>query len=88
MRFADESENKIVSTTRYVIDANSLITNVVYHEDGGWQFLGDEDVHDSDVCSVSVREILMIDESLLSLDLKPGQSAERIDVDSSWQTIK
>lgn len=88
MRLPDESENKTVVTSRYVIDANSLITYVSRDDNGDWQFWGNEDVNESDTCIVSVKEILAIDDSLYFLDLSPGQSAERIDIDSSWQTVK
>ena len=88
MKLNDESENKPVITTRYVLDANSLITYVVYDEDGDWQFFSDEDITESDACVVSVKQILELDDSLNELDLKPGQAAERSDADAPWQTIK
>ncbi|MFV0417311.1 MAG: hypothetical protein ACK5KT_01090 [Dysgonomonas sp.] len=88
MRLADESDNKTVVTSRYVIDANSLITYASRDYNGDWQFWGNEDVNESDTCVVSVKTILAIDDSLYFLDLSPGQSAERIDIDSSWQTVK
>jgi hypothetical protein len=88
MKLNDESVNKAVITTRYVLDANSLITYVVYDEDGDWQFFSDEDVTESDACIVSVKQILALDDSLNELDLKPGQATERSDADAPWQTIK
>ncbi|HMM04432.1 MAG: hypothetical protein ACK5KN_15500 [Dysgonomonas sp.] len=88
MKLNDESGNKSVITTRYVLDANSLITYVVYDEDGDWQFFSDEDITESDACVVSVKQILELDDSLNELDLKPGQAAERSDADAPWQTIK
>lgn len=88
MKLNDESDNKPVITTRYVLDANSLITYVVYDEDGDWQFFSDEDVTESDACVVSVKQILELDDSLNELDLKPGQAAERSDADAPWQTVK
>lgn len=88
MRLTDEPDNKPIITTRYVMDANSLITYFVYDEDGDWQFFGDEYVTESDACVLSVKQILAIDDSLGSIDLKPGQAAERSDADSPWQTVK
>lgn len=88
MKLNDESDNKPVITTRYVLDANSLITYVVYDEDGDWQFFSDEDITESDACVVSVKQIFELDDSLNELDLKPGQAAERSDADAPWQTIK
>ena len=88
MKLNDESDNKPVITTRYVLDANSQITYVVYDEDGDWQFFSDEDITESDACVVSVKQILELDDSLNELDLKPGQAAERSDADAPWQTIK
>ncbi len=88
MKLSDELDNRPVITTRYVLDANSLITYVVCDEDGDWQFFGDEDFTESDTCVVSVAEILAHDDSLYSLDLEPGQAAERDDTDLPWQTIK
>jgi len=88
MKLSDESDNKPVITTRYVMDANSLITYVICDEDGDWQFFGNEEVNESDVCVVSVKQILAMDDSLHSLNLEPGQAAERKDIDSPWQTAK
>ncbi|GAB6122832.1 hypothetical protein [Dysgonomonas termitidis] len=88
MKLNDESDNKAVITTRYVLDANTLITYVVYDEDGEWQFFSDDDITESDACVVSVKQMLELDESLNELDLKPGQAAERSDADAPWQTIK
>jgi Uncharacterized protein conserved in bacteria len=88
MKLSEEPDNKPVITTRYVMDANSEITYVVCDEDGDWQFFGDEDFHESDACVVSVGQILQIDETLHYLNLKPGQTAERSDIDTSWQTVK
>ncbi|MDR1882402.1 MAG: hypothetical protein LBR26_06415 [Prevotella sp.] len=88
MKLSDESDNKTVMTSRYVLDANSLITYAVYGEDGDWQFFSDEDVMESDTCVVTVKQILELDDSLHSLDLKQGQAAERSDADSPWQTAK
>ncbi|MBK5722719.1 hypothetical protein JGH11_17745 [Dysgonomonas sp. Marseille-P4677] len=88
MKFCEEPNNKPVVTTRYVLDANSLITYVVYDEDGDWQFFSDEDFTESDACVVSVKQMLELDESLFSLELNLGQGAERSDADSEWQTVK
>ncbi|WP_029906280.1 hypothetical protein [Prevotella sp. 10(H)] len=88
MKLGDEAYNKPIITTRYVLDGNSLITYVVYDEDGDWQFFSDEDVTESDACVISVKQILEIDESLYNLNLNLGQAAERSDADSSWQTVK
>lgn len=88
MRFCEEPKNKEVTTTRYVIDANSLITYVVYDEAGQWQLFSDEDYTESDIYPISVSDMLTLDDSLSALDLKPGQGAERSDADSAWQTIR
>lgn len=88
MKLREEPDNKPVITTRYVLDANSLITYVVYDEDGDWQFFSEEDSIESDACVVSVKQILELDDSLSSLELKLGQGAERSDADSAWQMVK
>lgn len=88
MKFCEEPKNKAVTTTRYVMDANSLITYVVYDEEGEWHFFSDEDSTESDVCLISVSDILALDDSLSTLDLKSGQGAERSDADSAWQTVR
>lgn len=88
MKFSEEPGSKHVVTTRYVLDANSLITYVVYNEDGVWHFFSDEDFIESDACVVLAKQILELDDSLFSLELKPGQGAERSDADSVWQTVK
>lgn len=88
MKLSEEIKNKPVITTRYVMDANSPITYVNYNEDGDWQFFGDEEATESDECVISVEQILELDESLDFLDLSPGQSAKRIDIDSDWYTVK
>lgn len=88
MKLSEEIKNKPVITTRYVMDANSPITYVNYDEVGDWQFFGDEDITESDACVISVEQILALDDTLYFLDLSPGQSAKRIDLDSDWHTVK
>ncbi|MDU1891279.1 MAG: hypothetical protein E6767_11365 [Dysgonomonas sp.] len=89
MRLHDEIDNKVVITTRYVLDAGSLITYVTYDDDGDWQFFGDEEVSENDARVISVKQILALDASLYSLpDLELGQSASRLDEDSDWKRVK
>lgn len=89
MRLQDEMDNKPVITTCYVLDANSLITYVVYDEDGDWQFFGDEEVEENDARVLSVKQVLAHDDSLYTLpDMQLGQAVSRIDADSDWKRVK
>lgn len=89
MNLTDESDHKAVITTRFVLDAGSLITDIVYDDNGDWLFFGDEEVSDYDTRIVSIKEILEQDESLRHLpDMQPGQAISRNDIDSPWKMMR
>ena len=47
MKPIDETRNKAVLTTRYVVKNNSPVVTVIYDEDGDWQFLGTEEIDEN-----------------------------------------
>lgn len=85
MKLIDETPNKPVITTHYVMSTGSEITYIVYDEDGDWQFFGNEDVDENDARVMSVKQILELDESLKDLpDMEKGQTASRMTADAKW----
>ncbi len=85
MKPIDEKPNKAVLTTRYVIN-NSPVVCVIYDEDGDWQFLGTEEIDESDAVVLSMEEIMKHDGSLCNVpELECGQSAVRENIHSPWR---
>jgi len=86
MKPIDEKPNTAVLTTCYVIKNNSPIVNVIYDEDGDWQFLGKEEIDESDAVIISMEEIIKHDSSLCNVpELECGQSVMRENIHSPWQ---
>lgn len=85
MKITDEKMTKAALTTRYVINQGSPIVNVIFDEDGDWQFLGEEEIDESDAVVVSIREILEHDITLCGIpELNYGQSAVRDNINAPW----
>ena len=61
MKPIDENRNKAVLTTRYVVKNNSSVVTVIYDEDGDWQFLGAEEIDESDAVVLSMKEMIKHD---------------------------
>ncbi len=86
MKLKEESKNKIVLTTSYVLTNGSPATFVLYDEDEDWQIFGDDEVsEDEEPYVVSVEEILEMEPALRKLpDMKPGQAVTREKDSTRW----
>ena len=86
MKPIDENRNKAVLTTRYVVKNNSSVVTVIYDEDGDWQFLGAEEIDESDVVVLSMKEMIKHDGILYNVpELECGQSAMREKIHHPWR---
>jgi len=86
MKPIDENRNKAVLTTRYVVKNNSPVVTVIYDEDGDWQFLGAEEIDESDAVVLSMKEMIKHDGTLYNIpELECGQSAARENIHSPWR---
>ena len=86
MKPIDENRNKAVLTTSYVIKNNSPVVTVIYDEDGDWQFLGAEEIDESNAVILSMKEMIKHDDILYNIpELKCGQSAARENIHSPWR---
>lgn len=66
MRFIfNEDKNVMVITTKKILENKDKIYTV-YHDsdDGMWQFIGNSDSDNSEVCLVSLEEICKLDDSV------------------------
>jgi len=69
MRFLfNEDKNVMVNTTKKILENKDKIYTV-YHDsdDGMWQFIGNSDSDNSEVCLVSLEEICKLDDSVNDL---------------------
>lgn len=86
MKPTDENRSKAVLTTRYVVKNNSPVVNVIYDEDGDWQFLGKEEIDESDAVVISMEEMIRHDGTLCNVpELECGQSVMRESIHSPWR---
>ncbi|GAB6009421.1 hypothetical protein [Dysgonomonas reticulitermitis] len=90
MKLKEESKNKSILTTSYVLTNGSPVTFVFYDEDGDWQLFGnDEVVEDEDAYLVSVEEMLEMEPALRKLpDMQPGQAVVREKDSTRWSFIE
>jgi hypothetical protein len=86
MKLKNESKNKLVLTTSYVLCNDSPITFVLYDEDGDWQLFGEDEVgEDEDAYTVAVEEILEMEPALRKLpEMEPGQAVARQKDSTRW----
>lgn len=82
------NKNVPVFTTKYAIENEALITNVVHDSEGDWQFFTKEDDTTNESARiVSLEEILTLDPSIEAILWIPeGTKAWRSDKDSEWTT--
>lgn len=65
---------------------NSSVVTVIYDEDGDWQFLGAEEIDESDAVVLSMKEMIKHDGTLYNVpELECGQSAVRENIHSPWR---
>ncbi|MDH6308434.1 hypothetical protein M2451_000745 [Dysgonomonas sp. PFB1-18] len=86
MKLKEESKNKPVLTTSYVLTNGSPVTFVLYDEDGDWQLFGEEEINeDEDAYLVSIEEMLEMEPALRKLpDMQPGQAVIREKESTRW----
>ena len=78
--------NCYVFTTKNVLIKGHPVIRVIHHEDGDWQFLGDEcDLEEEDVMVVSLQEIIDYDLTISGIiNLPEGKQAMRETIGSVW----
>jgi hypothetical protein len=85
MKEFKDSLKIVVFTSKYVISQNSPIVYVAHHEDGTWEFWGDQIIDESEIMLVTLEQIIEKDKSVLELaDLPIEFSAQRKTKDSGW----
>jgi hypothetical protein len=77
--------DKLVFTSRQIINDRLPILYVIYDNDGDWQFLSSHEKDESDGRVVSYEEIKTLDETLIDLSwLVEGMEARRWNLSSEW----
>lgn len=85
MKKFKESLKTIVFTSKYVVMQNSPIVYVAHHEDGAWEFWGEQIIDESEIMLVTLEQIIKKDISILELaDLPVEFSAQRKSKDNDW----
>jgi hypothetical protein len=88
MKEFKDSLKIVVFTSKYVINQNSPIVYVAHHEDGTWEFWGEQIIDESEIMLVTLEQIIQKDISVLELaDLPIEFSAQRKTKDSDWILI-
>lgn len=79
-------KNKAIITTKFVVKEKYPIVKVIHHEDGDWQFLGDQDITEKDAMVLSMEQIIKLDHSLTTiLSMPAGSIATRRSKESNWE---
>ena len=85
MKKFKESLNTIVFTSKYVAIEGSPIVYVAHHEDGSWEFWGNQIIDESEIMLVTLEQILNKDNTILDLADFPFEfSAQRNSKDDDW----
>lgn len=83
-----ESLNTAVLTSKYIMSHSSTIVYVAHHEDGVWEFWGEEIVDEADIMVVSLGQIIKIDPTVLEVAEMPIEfNAIRDKRESSWNIV-
>jgi hypothetical protein len=85
-------KDTLVFTTKFVMHEQKLITYVAHDkEDGGWQFLSDDEIPNmqDSAMLVTLAQIIKVDPTLLEVsDLPLGYCAIRAALGDSWKIEK
>ena len=86
METFNEDLNVAVITTKYIFKNGMPILHAYHHDDGFWEFVGDQKIEDEkEYMLVALEEILEIDSSLHYLAaLLPGMGAHRKSKNDEW----
>lgn len=80
--------NAPVLTSRYVIAKQSEIVYVAHHEDGTWEFWGKEQIDESEIMVISLKEIIEIDSGVLDVAELPVEfNAVRDGINKPWRIV-
>ncbi|RDC54053.1 hypothetical protein DU508_23670 [Pedobacter chinensis] len=80
-----ENLDTAVFTSNYIMKENYPVVYVVHHEDGTWDFWGEQIIDESEIIVVSLRQILDIDPTILELnDLPVAFTAMRKSREDPW----
>lgn len=83
-----ESLNTAVLTSKYVMSNLSPIVYIAHHEDGVWEFWGEEIVEEADIMVVSLGRIIEIDATVLEIAEMPVEfNAIRGKEERSWNVV-
>ncbi len=89
MKKFQESLQKPVFTTKFVLNDKFPIVYVSHDSDGDWQFFSEhEHIQDEDIMIVSLEQIIQYDCSVNEIaNLPIGKRAQRKDLDSNWEIL-
>lgn len=86
MKIINEEKLRTVITSKQVMIENKPITNVIYDDDGDWQFFHTDTIKEADAFILSIEQIINHDKTLLSLpDMKLGERVKRLNIDDIWE---
>jgi hypothetical protein len=78
-----------VLTTRHVVQKGSPIIVVIHHDDGVWEFWGEEEICESDIMVIGLGELINHDPTVLEIaDLPENFKAVRRFKNDLWELSK
>lgn len=81
--------NQVAITTKYVVEGSPILWVIHNEEDGIFEFIGSEPVTTDVYRLLSMEEMIRLDDSLKQIiDIPPGFTAHRIDVNGVWKITK
>ncbi len=88
MKQFKESLDTAVLTSKYVLSGSSPIVYIAHHEDGTWEFWGEEIIDESEIVVVSLGQIIKIDQAVLEVaDLPIEFNAVRESKQKPWTIV-
>lgn len=88
MKRFKENLNTAVLTSKYVMNENSPIVYIAHHEDGVWEFWGNEKINEEEILVVSLAQIIKIDQTVLEVsDMEINFNAIREAKDKPWRIV-
>ncbi|MBT2563793.1 hypothetical protein J7E50_21460 [Pedobacter sp. ISL-68] len=83
-----ENLDTAVFTSKYVMTNSSPIVYIAHHEDGAWEFWGDQTINESEIVVVSLQQIIKVDPTILEVsDLPIGFNAIRETKEKPWVLV-
>jgi len=83
------NKNTVALSSKYVILNKSPIVYITVHDDGVWEFWGNEVVDEKEIMVVTVGQIIEIDPSINEIinAIGVGFAATRSVVDKKWKIV-